>query len=137
MRLFIRLQNGQPFEHPIVEENFCQAFPEVNLDNLPDWIANFERVEPPIPSLYEVYEGVTYEWVNDVVKDVHHVRAMTEAEKLTKQNEAKEEWAQHGFPSWVFDEDTCAFHPPVPYPDDGGQYRWDEETTSWVLVTQP
>lgn len=37
------------------------------------------------------------------------------------------------FPSWVLDEDTCLWGPPVAYPDDGQSYRWDEETTTWVL----
>ena len=37
------------------------------------------------------------------------------------------------YDSWVLNEDTCLWDPPVPYPDDGNDYRWDEETTSWVL----
>ena len=132
MRLLIRLQDGQPFEHPILESNFKQAFLKVDLDNLPDWVAEFQRIEKPPIKIYEVYEGVTYEWFNGVVKDVHHVRSMTEEEKTAKQNEVKAQWAQHGFASWIFNEDTCSFDPPVTYPNDGNPYRWDEETTSWI-----
>ena len=134
MRLFIRLQDGQPFEHPIMEDNFVAAFPKVDLNNLPNWVAEFRRVQVGEPGVYEVYVGSHYEWNGPIVEDVHVFRDMTEAEKLAKQNEVKEDWAQNGFPSWIFDEGTCAFNPPVPYPDDGGKYRWDEETTSWVLV---
>ena len=36
------------------------------------------------------------------------------------------------YASWVLNEDTCLWEPPVPYPDDGNNYIWDEETTSWV-----
>ena len=36
------------------------------------------------------------------------------------------------FPSWTMDEDTCLWNPPTPYPDDGGQYMWDEDTLSWI-----
>jgi len=36
------------------------------------------------------------------------------------------------FESWVLDEDTCLWEPPIPYPDDGQMYRWDETTVSWV-----
>jgi len=36
------------------------------------------------------------------------------------------------FPSWVLDEATCRWDAPVPYPQDGKTYRWDEETTSWI-----
>jgi len=36
--------------------------------------------------------------------------------------------------SWLLDEETCRWEAPVPYPDDGVMYRWDEETTDWVAV---
>lgn len=35
--------------------------------------------------------------------------------------------------SWVLNEDTCQWNPPVPYPTDGQRYNWDEATTSWVV----
>ena len=35
------------------------------------------------------------------------------------------------YPSWELDEDTCEWNSPVPYPDDGEKYGWDEDTTSW------
>jgi hypothetical protein len=31
-----------------------------------------------------VYEGVTYQWFDGVVKDVHSVRPMTDEERTTK-----------------------------------------------------
>ena len=37
------------------------------------------------------------------------------------------------YDSWGLNEDTCLWDPPAPYPDDGNDYAWDEETTSWVL----
>ena len=136
MELFIRLKDGQPFEHPIFEENFRQAFPKVDVTNLPPEFARFERVELPLLSVYEVYEGTTYEWFGDIVKDVHHVRPMTTEEKAAKQQETKDAWVRGpNFPSWIFDEPTCTFQSPVPYPKDGKSYRWDEPTTSWVEVT--
>lgn len=39
------------------------------------------------------------------------------------------------FASWTLNEDSCLWEPPVAYPDDGNMYRWDEETTSWIEVT--
>jgi hypothetical protein len=38
------------------------------------------------------------------------------------------------FSSWVLNEDTCKWEPPVPYPDDGGRYGWDEDTVSWAQI---
>jgi hypothetical protein len=40
------------------------------------------------------------------------------------------------FPSWALNEDACDWAAPVPYPDDGGQYWWDEDAASWVLADQ-
>ena len=36
------------------------------------------------------------------------------------------------FASWLLDENTCLWNAPVPYPNDGGFYRWDEATLSWI-----
>lgn len=38
------------------------------------------------------------------------------------------------FDSWVLDEETCRWEAPVPYPDDGVMYEWDEKKTDWVAV---
>lgn len=36
------------------------------------------------------------------------------------------------YPSWVFNEDTCRWNAPVPYPTDVEKnYMWDEITVSW------
>ena len=39
------------------------------------------------------------------------------------------------YPSWTLNETTCYWEPPVAYPDNGKNYIWDEDTTSWVEVT--
>ena len=41
------------------------------------------------------------------------------------------------FESWVLDEDTCLWVAPVPYPEDGGVYTWDEDAGDWVAVETP
>lgn len=35
------------------------------------------------------------------------------------------------FPSFVFDEQSCTWVPPVAKPAGEGEYTWDEATTSW------
>lgn len=81
LELYIQIRDGQPHEHPIFADNFKQAFPDVDVNNLPaDRFAKFIRVAQPELGIHEVYEGVTYEWVDGVVKDVHRVRPMTEEE---------------------------------------------------------
>ncbi len=38
------------------------------------------------------------------------------------------------FDSWTLNENSCLWEAPVAYPDDGQQYEWNEETTSWDLI---
>ena len=38
------------------------------------------------------------------------------------------------YPSWVLNGDTCLWQAPVPYPEDGQKYEWDEETIFWKLI---
>ena len=40
------------------------------------------------------------------------------------------------FDSWILNETSCLWQAPVAYPEDGKFYRWNEETTSWDLITQ-
>lgn len=35
------------------------------------------------------------------------------------------------YSSWLLNEETCYWEPPVPYPNDGQQYHWVEETLTW------
>lgn len=37
------------------------------------------------------------------------------------------------YPSWLLNTTTYQWEAPVPYPDDGRVYYWDEATLSWVL----
>ena len=84
LELYIQIRDGQPHEHPIFADNFRDAFPDVDTENLPDTFAKFIRVDATVPDTYEVYEGVTYQWFDGVVKDVHSVRAMTDEERAEK-----------------------------------------------------
>jgi hypothetical protein len=113
MNLYIRLKNGQPFEHPLFEDNFVQAFPDVDLANLPEWVIPFNRTEIPVLGVYEVYEGSVYVIVNGVATDNHIVRPMTDAEKIAKQDRVKASWNPSASEeSWVFNPETCQYESP-------------------------
>ncbi len=53
------------------------------------------------------------------------------------------QWAAQGgafippqpYPSWVLNPDTALWDAPVPMPEGGGPYTWDEETLSWVPLS--
>jgi len=38
------------------------------------------------------------------------------------------------YPSWVLNNETAVYEAPVAMPTDG-EYTWNEETTSWDLIT--
>lgn len=38
------------------------------------------------------------------------------------------------FPSWILNEQTCNWKSPIPYPDDGKRYIWNEQNQNWVEV---
>lgn len=40
------------------------------------------------------------------------------------------------FNSWLLNETSCLWEAPIEYPTDGNFYRWNEESTSWDLVSE-
>ena len=40
------------------------------------------------------------------------------------------------FESWVLDEETCLWNSPIPYPEDGELYAWDEDSGNWIAITE-
>jgi len=44
------------------------------------------------------------------------------------------------FPSWILDENTCLWNPPIPMPTselNNVYYTWNEETQNWTENTTP
>ena len=37
------------------------------------------------------------------------------------------------YPSWLLNEDSCQWEPPIPRPDVDKPYKWNEENQSWDL----
>lgn len=38
------------------------------------------------------------------------------------------------YPSWVLAENTCHWESPVPIPNDGQMYVWDEDNMQWSVI---
>ena len=135
LELYIEIENGVAINHPILGDNLRQAVPDIDTDNLPSNYAKFTRCPAPKLGPYDIYKGNSYELVDGVYTDVHTIEQVTDEEKLALQNIAKEKW-NNTYPSWVFDDATCAFIPPVAYPDDGSLYTWNETDQLWVLAPE-
>ena len=138
---------------PMLLSNFVRVTPEATEDSLPEgWYFYNKTTSQPnveIPSPYYNFElqvlvegnTITEKWVSS---------EMTAEEKLAKQNQAKDRWAQNpdlaDFSTWVFDENICEFKPPLECPSDGimyglhkagvdKKYWWDNALEVWVEVT--
>jgi hypothetical protein len=38
------------------------------------------------------------------------------------------------YSSWILNETSCTWEPPIPYPTDGNSYYWDEHDLSWAKI---
>jgi hypothetical protein len=38
------------------------------------------------------------------------------------------------FPSWTLNEQSCLWQSPIPYPNDGKIYQWNEEIGNWEEI---
>jgi len=134
MKLIIKLENNQPVNHPILFDNFLMFQPDADYDNLPEGYAKFVRTSKPSISIFEYMDEMpTYELVDGVYTDVWHIRNLTTEEIQEKINQLEN---QKPYPSWIVDTNTLSIEPPVPYPDDGKTYDWNEEQQSWQEISQ-
>ena len=39
------------------------------------------------------------------------------------------------FTSWILNDTTCLWEPPVEYPSDGNNYTWNEDNQTWDLIS--
>jgi hypothetical protein len=38
------------------------------------------------------------------------------------------------FDSWILNEETCRWKPPINYPNDGFSYEWNESKLDWEII---
>lgn len=130
MQLLIKVENNQPVNHPILFENFLMINPDADYDNLPEGYVKFIRVPRPFVGPFQTtLEQPVYIWNNGVVTDDWGVRDMTLDEKAAC---IANTLLCRPYPSWTFIEEELRFEPPVPVPQDGKIYNWDEDTLSWI-----
>lgn len=134
MELYIRIKDGLPFEHPILGDNFRQAFPNIDTENLPPEFARFVRVAPPTVGVFEVCEECVYELVDGVYTDVHNVRPMTAEEKAARIEQVRANLR----PNWTLNEETLQeIQPPRPTVKGEYPYKFNMETGEWLESDVP
>jgi hypothetical protein len=40
------------------------------------------------------------------------------------------------YASWILNEETAQWEPPIPYPDDGKPYTWDDSEQAWIIPSE-
>lgn len=111
MSHFAKVENGIVKRVIVAEQDF------VDSGMLPGtWIQTsyntFAGKHPEGRPLRKNYAGIGY--VYDAVRDAFY--------------------APQPYSSWLLDEETCTWMPPVAYPSDGNKYKWDESSVSWILI---
>lgn len=138
MELFIRIKDNLPIDHPVTKENLLLAFGEIPSDFEP-----FQRVLRPELKPYEILESEQPEYrkIEGTWTDVWKIRPMTLEEKSITQQKVIDVWENQDFASnyssWVFDETTCSFLPPKPYPStDPGDVMifWSGSDNDWKIM---
>lgn len=133
MKLFMRVLNGRPIDHPQSEYGMKILFPPEQypqydyIDNIPPEYYPLETLEQPHINCYEKL-GLTYEFLGNKVRDVWSIHQMNEQERAARLAELESE---KPYPSWILNETTSEWEAPVPKPQDGN-YTWNEQAGSWV-----
>lgn len=102
--IFVKVVDGLVVESIVADQEFIDSY----VDNTPGtWLETKQD-----GSIRKNYAGVgyTYDAEND---------AFIEPKPYN---------------SWVLNNTTFKWEPPVPYPDDDNSYKWNEETQTWDEV---
>lgn len=93
------------------------------------WILNEETCQWMPPVDYPI-DGLQYSWDENQIKWIQKPQPNSYYdEELGRFIEPKPS------PSAILNLETYTWEPPIPYPNDGLHYRWDEDTKSWVEIT--
>ena len=123
MAHFAKVQNGIVTQVIVAEPEFFQTF----VDTSPgEWIQ----------TSYNTRGGVHYKPdTNEPSDDQSKALRKNYAGTGFTYDKTKDAFIPpQPYPSWTLNEETCLWNSPVPYPDDGQIYNWNEETQTWNLL---
>jgi hypothetical protein len=81
MEYIIQLKNGQPFEHPILIQNFLKAFPNIDINDLGVNFVEFVKIQP-LENKYQIAENAGYGWVDGKIHQLWNYKEMSDEEKI-------------------------------------------------------
>ena len=128
MNLYIELEEGRPINHPLQESNLLLIYPDINLENLPENLCKFVRVEKPISKWDEVVEGPEYKMIDGICYDVWTVNKISDE---VRESMLSTLTASNPYPSWTVDIINHTLIPPISKPTEG-EWQWDESIINWI-----
>lgn len=136
MSTYIKIENGQTKDHPLMLDNL-KALHGSDFEDRYEELGYLPCTPGPAAGTGEPYAKVVpiYTIEGNVVTTNYMVTFMTQEERLDKIARYKE-MLPKPYESWIFDENICNWVAPISYPEDGNLYQWDEETTNWVLISE-
>lgn len=99
------------------------------VDGISDWEAHYSEVTglTALRTSYNTYGGVHSEGGTPFRKNYAGIGFTYD--------EARDAFVPpKPYESWVLNEDTCLWEAPVPYPNDGEAYSWNEDLGDWELI---
>jgi len=99
-----------------------------------DFIDTLQDKDLWIKTSYNTYGGKHYNPVTKKIDDKEPLRKNYAGIGYTYNKELDAFIPPQPFPSWVLDEDTCLWDAPIPYPDDGKEYIWNESKKEWTYI---
>lgn len=134
MSLYIKIANNIPVGHPLVLDNLQALYGNefskncINYGYYPCTTDVYPEINSPYFKCNQVYtvDGET-------VHISYDVSEMSDEEKQHKINEFIENTPKP-YTSWVLDEEMLCYVPPIPMPEDGLLYTWDEEEIGWIEI---
>jgi hypothetical protein len=129
MNLYIKIENGQPVDHPAIEENLIHAF-----RSIPSNFAPFNRVQRPdnlLTSPFQIAQ-CTYTLMDDGItwQDTWSAIQMTADEQAALIAQTQ---TNPPCPNITLDTTTLKWNPSTPMPTDGQTYKWNWSTGEWIL----
>ena len=106
-------------------------FAKVDTDNIVQEVLIFDVPDDQVPAM-ALPDG--WKWVRTSYN--HRIRKNYAGQGYTYDSVRDAFIPPKPWPSYVLNEETCRWDPPIPYPEGaveaGILYRWDEPTQSWI-----
>lgn len=136
MKFIIEMRDGKPFGLPYELNNYKHAYPDFDYDSLPTE-THAKYFFEPIPYDVEIKQ---WQYIcrddplvieNGNVYERHTLKDVPDLERQIREQIESEE---PPFKGWLIDTNSLIWIPPIPRPNDGNEYFWDNDTERWWKV---